>query len=87
MENINNIDEEIVLKHKTLNTTKEFYNRDDFNRFAEREISSTIYSNDDEENFKCEVLEDINKYSVRDIVDELLKDYQIIKEGYLENEN
>lgn len=87
MENINNIDEEIILKHIKLDTTREFYNRDDFNRFAEREISSTIYSNDDEENFKCEVLEDINKYSVRDIVDILLKDYSVIKEGYSENEN
>lgn len=87
MENINNIDEEIILKHIKLDTTREFYNRDEFNRFAEREISSTMYSNDDEENFKCEVLEDINKYSVRDIVDILLKDYSVIKEGYSENEN
>lgn len=87
MENINNIDEEIILKHIKLDTTREFYNRDDFNRFAEREISSTIYSNDEEENFKCEVLNDIDKYSVRDIVDILLKDYSVIKEGYSENEN
>ncbi len=81
------INEEIILKHVKFNTTKEFFDRDDFNRFAEREISSTMYSNDEEENFKCEVLNDIDKYSVRDIVDILLKDYSVIKEGYSENEN